>query len=411
MGAHGHHYTSVDDPGPLKAPGLRNAGFVLIALGVVGFVMGLLSDDKSHAWAGLLQGLLIPAYIGLAALFYIAVHSVTGAVWMVPLRRLMEGLSAGIYLLPVLTFIVLLGGGNYLYDFFYDYWKGESAHAHLFHVPYGTKDEFSNPIRVYITTALYTLGWCFFRWRLVGLSIKQDSGADIIDTHKTWSIAFLLFFAPSITFYVWDLVLSLHINWFSTMFGVYSFASAMQTFLCTIILVALWLRRSGGPLEKHIGKHAIHDLGTWMVAWSCFCAYIGFSQYMLIYYANLDEETFFYVMRTQHGYGWQWIAIVLLRWPLVFLGLMSQSVRTNKYFLVGICSVVLVANWMDWSWHIMPAFSPNEYRAFWSPIELLIGAGCAGALITVAVAFWSKHGLLAKGDPRLLPSMNAEHLH
>jgi hypothetical protein len=321
-------------------------------------------------------------------------------------------LAAGVYLAPLFVLLITLGGGNHLYDHFYMWWKGVDPHSELFHVPHGTKDITSNPIRVLITNVFFSVGWCLFRWKLVGMSLKQDRGADIIAEHKKWSIAFIIFFAPSLTFFVWDYILSLHINWFSTMFGVYCFASAIQTFLCVLILLALWLRRQqGGPLQRHIGTHAMHDLGTWMVAWSCFCAYIGFSQYMLIYYANLDEETFWYVMRTQHGYGWQLVAFTLIRWPLVFLGLMSQRVRTNAVWLAVISILVLLGNWMDWSWMIMPAFSPNEYRSFLSPIELAIGAGCAGALIFVALGFWAKHGLLAKGDPRLLPSMNAEHLH
>ena len=175
------------------------------------------------------------------------------------------------------------------------------------------------------------------------------------------AIVFVMFFALSFTSFTWDYLLTLQVNWFSTMWAVYCLTSMVQTFLCVLILFVLHFRK--GQLKHHLGEHTIHDLGTWMVAWSCFCAYIGFSQYMLIYYANLDEETFFYVMRTQHGYGWWFIFDALLRWPLPFLALMSQKVRTNPTMLTVVAVLVLIGNWLDWSWLIMPALSPNEYRS------------------------------------------------
>jgi hypothetical protein len=171
----------------------------------------------------------------------------------------------------------------------------------------------------------------------------------------------------------------------------------------------LWLRT--GPLAGAVRQHTLHDLGTWTLVWSAFCAYIGFAQYLVIYYANLDEETFFYLIRTQHGYGAAYAAEVVLRFLVPFTVLMSQSMRTRPAALVAASAVVLLGNWMDWSWMIMPAFSQNSYRAFWDLPTLLIGAGFVGALLLLAIAFWRKHGVLPKGDPRLQSTINAEHLH
>ncbi len=124
----------------------------------------------------------------------------------------------------------------------------------------------------------------------------------------------------------------------------------------------------------------------------------------------MDEETFFYKIRMQHGYGLAYAIEGLLRWPLPFLGLMSQSVRTKPWALTFVAIVVLIGNWMDWSWIIMPAFEQNAYRPFWQ-WEILVGAGFAGATLLLAIRFWRKHGLIPKGDPELLATINAEHLH
>jgi hypothetical protein len=407
VSASAHHSDSIQDPGPLRAPRLKAVAVLLMIAGLAMFGY-LLVSDHTRAWSAFLQGMLIPTYLGLGATFFIAVHSTANAKWTIPLRRLMEGFGRGLFI-TLLAFIVLaIFGGQYLYD-----WvnlSGTDAHVDLFHVKGGSKSQLMTFNRFFVMNVILILVWIWFRNRLTRLSVEQDaSGANIRKRHRRVAIGFLPIFAIGFTFFVWDILLSLHVNWFSTMWGVYCFTSAVQTFLCVLILFVVWLRR--GPLKQVIQEHTMHDLGTWMVGWSCFCAYIGFSQFMLIWYANLDEETFFYVHRMQHGYGLQYAIEAFIRWPLVFLGLMSQSVRTKPWALVAISIAALVGNWMDWSWIIMPAFSPNEYRAFWGYQELLVAAGFAGGFILLVLHFWGRFGLITKGEPRLLPTVNAEHLH
>ena len=165
------------------------------------------------------------------------------------------------------------------------------------------------------------------------------------------------------------------------------------------------------PLKDHL--HHIQCM-MWQPGWSrwsCFCAYIAFSQYMLIYYANLDEETFFYVIRTQHGYGWYMIIECHSALAAAFPG---SDESTRAYQPEGLAIIAIwccVGNWIDWSWIIMPAFSQNSLRFFFDIPELLIGIGFAGGMLFMALMFWKRHGLLLKGDPDLFKSINAEHLH
>jgi hypothetical protein len=323
----------------------------------------------------------------------------------------MESFTSGL-MITLLAFLALAfgGGAYYLYD-----WinlSGTQHHHDLFHVhsETGSKEKFMSYSRWVIMNAAIILIWLKFRSKLVGYSLDQDTHRqDIRPRYLRFAIAFLIFFALSITFFVWDMLLSLHVNWFSTMWGVYCFTSAVQTFLCVLTLFVVWLRR--GPMKAAIQEHTVHDVGTWMVGWSCFCVYIGFSQYMLIWYANMDEETYFYVIRTQHGYGLAYAVEAFVRWPLCFLGLMSQSVRTKGWALSIVAIAVLIGNWMDWSWIIMPAFSQNEYRAFWSWQEVLVGAGFAGMFLLIVLRFLNRSGLVPRGEPALLPTINAEHLH
>lgn len=412
MSAHDGHLTEIPDPGPLKAPTLEKVAAGLAALGGLVFLI-LLFVDTERAWSSFLQGMLIPTYISCGALFFISAHAVGGAVWMQPLRRIMEGLSTTLWLAAAAFVVIALLGSLWLYPWVATSFPGfadSEAHASLFHVAGGSKSQFMVWWRFLLMNSVIVAALVYLRHRLVGLSLAQDTTkAEIRDQHTRWAITFLIVFGIGFTFLIWDLLLALHVNWFSTMWGVYCFSSAVQTFLAVMLLLVLWLRN--GAMKGLLPKHILHDLATWSVAWSCFCAYIGFSQYMLIYYANLDEETFWYVARTQHGYEWLLVVETVLRWPVPFLGLMSQSVRTCPRALVTVAILVLIGNWIDWSFIIMPAFSPNEFRAPWSPQELAVGAGFTGGMLLLALWFWRQHGVVAKGEKRVLAAVNAEHLH
>jgi hypothetical protein len=395
--------------GTFRAPRLTKVAIALVVLGVFGLAWSAIAYGPDRMWLGFLQALLVPTYVALGGLFYLSVNSVAGAVWIQPVRRIIEGLSSGLFVSFAGFAVFALIGSHYIYPWIAAPFLSE-AHDSLFHLPGGSKQMWMNWPRFIATNFVFFGVWCFLRHRMLRLSFRQDAEGDsILDRHRPFAIAFLMTFGVGFTFLVWDMLLALQVNWFSTMWGVYCFSSAVQTFLCTLVLVVLWLK--GGPLKDLLPKHVIHDIGTWMVGWSCFCAYIGFSQYMLIYYANLDEETYWYVARTQHGYGWLFIADALMRWPLPFLVLMSQSCRTHPVVLRVVACLVLLGNWIDWSFIIMPAQSPNVFRnPFFGP-EPLIAAGFAGLLILVVLRFWTRHGLIAKGEPKLLPAVNAEHLH
>jgi hypothetical protein len=394
----------------LRTTRLRAAALAMAFIGLATFGGMLAMGDAQHAWAAFLQGMMVPTYIAIGALFFIAAHSAAGSVWSVPLRRVMEGLTAGLPLTLLGFLAIAIGGGAYLYE-----WvnlAGKPEHHNLFHAHHTNGlDKFTwmTPTRWIITTTVIIVLWMGLRQLFVRLSLKQDAGADIIATHTRLSIIWLLIMAVTFSLFCWDMLLALHVNFVSTMWGVYCFVSAVQTFLAVLVIVVLWMRK--GPLAPSIRQHTLHDLGTWTLVWSAFCMYIGFAQYLVVYYANLDEETFFFLIRMQHGYEHALLAEVVLRFVLPFTVLMSQSMRTNPLALVVVSALVLLGNWMDLSWLIMPAFSQNAYRGFYDIYTVLIGAGFVGAFLLLALRFWGKHGVLPKGDPRLQSTINAEHLH
>jgi len=391
---------------------LRAACLALVVIGALTFVGMLFSDStRQHAWAALLQGMMVPTFIAIGGLFFIAAHSAAGSTWTTPLRRVMEGLTAGIPLTLIAFIAIATAGGSYLYEWVH--LAGKPEHHGLFHAHHTKgldKSAWMTPERWIATTAIIIGIWWLFRTLFVKLSLAQDAGADIKARHVRLSIAWLMIMALTFTMFCWDLILALHVNFVSAMWGVYCFTSAVQTFIAVLLLVVLWLRQ--GPMAGAVRSHTLHDLGTWTLVWGAFCAYIAFAQYLVVYYANLDEETFFFLMRMQHGYGAAYAAEFVLRFLVPFTFLMSQSMRARPVALVVVSILVLLGNWMDWSWLIMPAFSQNAFPGIVTHLTtLLIGAGFAGAMLLLALAFWRKHGVLPKADPRLQSTINAEHLH
>ena len=382
---------------------------VVIAIATFGVTLGM---DAQRAWAAVLLGFLVPTFIAIGGLFFIAAHCAAGAAWTTPLRRVIEGLTAGIPLILIAFIAIAAAGGSYLYEWVH---LAGDKHAHhgLFHAHNTNglnKSQWMTPGR-WIGTTIAIIGiWWLFRIWFVKLSLAQDAGSDIAARHVRLSIAWLMVMALTFTMFCWDMILALHVNFISAMWGVYCFTSAVQTFVAVLILVVLWLRQ--GPMAGAVRHHTLHDLGTWTLVWGAFCAYIAFAQYLVIYYANLDEETFFFLMRMQHGYGTAYALDFFLRFLVPFTVLMSQSMRARPAALIAVSILVLLGNWIDWSWMIMPAFSQNAFPGFISlMIIVLVGAGFAGAMLLLSFAFWRKHGVLPKGDPRLQSTINAEHLH
>jgi hypothetical protein len=200
--------------------------------------------------------------------------------------------------------------------------------------------------------------------------------------------------------------MSLNPRWFSTIFGVYYFSGAVVGFLAAVILLAMSLQ-AGGRLEASITVEHYHDLGKLLFAFVIFWGYIAFSQYLLIWYANIPEETDWYLVR-QAG-GWATVSLVLLFVHLLipFFGLLSREVKRRKA-LLGFWAVwLLVAHWIDLYWLVMPSVAPAAPPLRATDIGCLLGIGC----LYLAAIFHAADGraLVPVGDPRLAESLAFEN--
>ena len=227
----------------------------------------------------------------------------------------------------------------------------------------------------------------------------------------------MILFAATLVFSSFDYEMSLAPLWFSTMFPVYIFAGAFLGGLATITLTGLVLQNSGRVTDEITVEH-YHDLAKLMFAFVFFWGYIAFSQFMLIWYANIPEETFWFAWRInalpgqESGWsGWQWMSIVLLFGHIFipFLGLMARTVRRNKNYLFYASIYILVIHWIDHYWIIMPqALANNEFTMSGTGIvgDLAIAVGLIGLFMAIFFLIVRDKPLVALQDPRLGESLN-----
>ena len=281
--------------------------------------------------------------MGLAATFFLALQYVTGASWSVAFRRVPEAVSS---LLPVAALglgVILL-----LHPSLYPWVNGR---GHLS----GFKAAWLNLPFFWIRSALYLILWILLARALVRSSQRQDRDSGGAGRRVTVRYAALFLVVFGLTFWLasMDWIMSLEPDWYSTVFGVYNFAGLFLAGLAALILLVIWLRRTS-PLRDFVSEEHLHDLGKLLFAFSTFWMYIWFCQYMLIWYANLTEETHYFIARL-HGF-WEplFLLNIVLNWGIPFLVLLPKACKRSPSTLAKVAAVVLVGRWLDLYLMIFP---------------------------------------------------------
>ena len=265
---------------------------------------------------------------------------------------------------------------------------------------------------------IYLLVWCGLGAYYLKTSISQESGNGVKLTRKleVLSAPGTLLFAITFTFAAFDLLMSLDPVWFSTMWGVYHFAGSALATVCTVTLALMALQRSG--YLPSVSVEHYHDLGKLMFMFVFFWGYIAFSQFMLIWYGNLAEETYWFEMRgitsaadNPYNSGWTVVAVVLLFGHLLipFLGLLSRWIKRSRPLLAFWAVWLLVMHWIDQWWVVMPNYSSPGIPL--PTVELLCLVGIGGIAVGTAVLRATRQGLIAAGDPRLGDSLGHENMY
>lgn len=373
--------------------------FGLMAIGLLTFAAGL-ATDAPRLWRAYLMNNLMFLGLGIGASVFVVVHYLAGSGWVVMVRRLPEALMSTLKVACVTT-LVLIAGLSKLYPW--------TDHEMMM------KDHFLHHKAAYFGTGFFTFRMLlffavvlFFTWKLLNNSLRQDSsggGLEVRNRQKVLSAGFLVCFAPLFTVFAVDTIMSLEPKWFSTIFGVYVFVGFIQTAVA-VCIISLFLLKRAGYLSAVRVDH-VHDLSKYMFGWTVFWAYIGFSQFMLIWYANLPEETFYYNNRFVGSWVYVGPALLLVKFALPFLLLLPRAAKRNLNYVTVIACLIVFSEWLDLNWMIMPSFSPSGFIVGWQDLGLFLGF--AGLFSFCVRRFWAKNNMVPTQDP-FLPESEQHHV-
>lgn len=394
MAGHSHVDLHVS---PYKAPqALRTTAYVLVGLGVLTFIVGLLQNQE-RLWTSYLTSFFYFSCLGLGGLFFASIQHLAKAGWSVTVRRYAEAMTSFIPFILV-GGLVLVGGMKILYP-----WTNPEVIASSPLV--AAKTAYLNIGFFVVRLIVFCAGWFAFKWFIVGNSLKQDQDGDENRTIKNvgLSIAFVLFFAISFSLFSVDMLMSLLPTWYSTIFGIYCFAGLFQSSLAVLALIIIMLRR-GGMVRGYVTDEHLHDVVKFLKAFTVFWAYIAFSQFMLIWYANIPEETEYYIMRSQHGWLAVSMALLVFRFIVPFIALLPRWAKRNHNHVIAISVLVLVMQYVDIWWMVYPNFYHGHMTfGFW---EIGMFALFAGLFLIGLMSFFTKFSLVPVKDPRLHEAVN-----
>ncbi len=294
-------------------------------------------------------------FTGLAIIgvFFFAIQYVANAGWSASIIRIMFSLGRFLPISFGLMIIVFAIAGHDLF-----HWTHESLYDKTspdYDPIIAGKEGFLNPIFYWGRMIFFFCGWLLFAWFLRRESYKEDTLGGTKQFRKLVRIsaAFLIFFGLSSSVSAWDWVMSIDTHWFSTMFGWYVFASWFVSGLSAITLLIILLK--GWGYLQVVNENHLHDLGKFIFGFSIFWAYIWFSQFLLIYYANIPEETIYFIERLSSDYYSKIIFMnLVLNFIFPFLILMTRDAKRKTIILKLVCVIVLIGHWFDFYLMITP---------------------------------------------------------
>ena len=365
------------------------------------------SNDDEHAehvmhqihnrpYAALYVAAFFFMMISLGALAFYAIQYASQSGWSPVLFRVMQAITY--YLLPGALIVLAIA---FFADKHLFIWMDPDVVAHDKLIQ--GKSGWLNKSAFLIRGLIFIGGWSLYRYFSRKFSLAQDLANDNKNFKRNFQISagFLVFYIYTESMMSWDWVMSVDPHWFSTLFGWYVFASMIVSGITTIALMTIYLKSKG--YMKFVNDSHLHDLAKYMFGFSVFWAYLWFSQFMLIWYANIPEEVTYFVTRIE-DYTIPFFTMFALNFIFPFLVLMNSDYKRIPWFIVMAGMIILVGHYMDVYNMIMPATVGDRWGFGLSEISAL--ALFTGLFIILVFYSLSKAPLLAKGNPFIKESEN-----
>jgi hypothetical protein len=394
-------------PGSYKrwSIGLILAGLLSLVVGYILYGNGD-TEQQTHFWGALLQNSVYFLLVVNAAMFFLCASTLAMGGWQISFRRVTEAISACVPLIGIITFVILMaivfGNKHLLYD-----WLDKDA---------VNKDEalkgksgFLNPVFFTVWSVLSIGLWTLFGMKMRKLSreiddtpLSVEEGRRYIFKNTIWAAIFIVWFTltvASVTPWLW--LMSLNAHWFSTMYSWYTFASTFVPGMALIALFVIYLKNQGW-LEYTNHEH-LHDLGKFQFAFSIFWTYVWFSQFMLIWYANISEETIYFKSRFEGAYAGIFYLNLTINFLAPLLIYMKASSKRNYATVTFMSVALLFGHWLDFYQMVFASTIPSHV-----PMNLFdfgIAAGFIGLIIWNTGAVLSRYPMIPRNHPFLKESI------
>ena len=382
---------------PLGLSRWRNVPLTLMVVGGLGAVIGAANDPKQFGFSWLLAFMFFLS-LCLGGLFLVLVHHLFDASWSVPIRRITEHLAG---LAPVMAalFIPIAILAKQIYP-----WMGPELQAAPDHALHAKVPLFTVPM-FYVVAALCFGIWWLLSNRLRYWSLEQDrtGAAEFTYKMRTCSAIGIFLFALTLSLAAIMWMKALQHEWFSTMYGVYYFAGSVWTTLATVYVITVVLKRLG-PLRDVVHEKQFYFIGSLLFAFTVFYAYIHFSQYFIIWNANMPEETFWYVLR-EKGTWWDiGMVIIFGHFFLPFLTLLRIDVKLSLTIMFPVCAWAWLMHFCDLSFNIMPVLHPDGFVLH--PTDIACFAFICGVVTKAFLKQFNAHPPYPQKDPRFAEALD-----
>jgi hypothetical protein len=363
--------------------------------------------EQARFWASLLQNSVFFLLVVNASMFFICITTLAWGGWQMSFRRVPEAISAVIPVVGVICAAILLaivfGDNHTIY-----HWTDAEHVKHdeiLSH-----KKGFLNKTFFTVVTVLTVLLWSVLGWKMRQLSRSLDNEPlATLDERKkyifkntVWAALYIVVFSLTVMSSLpWLWLMSIDAHWYSTMYSWYTFAS---TFVSGVALIALFVvfLKNNGYLEYTNDEH-LHDLGKFMFAFSVFWTYLWFSQFMLIWYANIPEETIYFQPRAHGIYKGIFWMMFIINFIAPLLILMRRSAKRNYGTITFMALVIIFGHWLDFYQMVFPAVSPDKVPNI--IYDLGVALGFVGLIMYSTGRALTKAPLLARNHPFVKESL------
>ncbi|MGJ7031210.1 quinol:cytochrome C oxidoreductase [Niabella hirudinis] len=393
----------------IPAKRYNTIAFALMVVGVIAAISLFVAtggegnhDNRARFWASLLQNSVYFLLVVNAAMFFMCATILAWGGWQIAFTRVTEAIASCVPVIGVIALVILLalcfGDHHTIY-----HWTDAEHVAHdpvLEH-----KSGFLSKGFFATVTILTVVLWSFLGWKMRQLSLKADEG-DIVSTlekrkkfvwnNTVMAALYIVVFALTVMSSIpWLWIMSIDAHWYSTMFSWYNFASTFVAGLSLIALYVVFLKNNG--YLPMVNKEHLHDLGKFIFAFSIFWTYLWFAQFMLIWYANIPEETVYFKPRAEGIYSAIFWMMLIINFVAPILIFMSKDSKRNYTVVTVVSVLVLFGHWLDYFQMVFPAVSPDKVPMIL--FDMGIGLGFVGIIMFVTGKTLSKHSLTARNHP------------